>query len=53
MLKNEQFTGKNVLRHNNGEQMRIFLQEACFIKKNGSFNLKVPLFAEKWKNKFA
>ena len=33
--------------------MRFFPSKTGFIKKKQDFNLKVPLFAEKWKNKFA
>jgi len=38
---------------NNSAGLRHFYQIGLFIQKYGSFNLKVPLFVEKRKNKFA
>jgi hypothetical protein len=35
------------------ERMRCFSIKVILVKKNGCFNLKVPLFAEKGQNKFA
>jgi hypothetical protein len=36
-----------------GADVRHFIQNRIFIKKNMSFNLKVALFVEKRQNKFA
>jgi len=38
---------------NNSEGLRHFSQIEFFIQKNGCFNLKAALFAEKRKKKFA
>jgi len=37
----------------NSEHLRYFVQNISFIKKNALFNLKVALFVENRKNKFA
>jgi hypothetical protein len=41
------------LKMRSDEQLRFIQPSPCFIMKSGSFNLKVPLFAENRKNKFA
>jgi hypothetical protein len=38
---------------NSSEQLRHFSQKLIFIQKNHYFDLKVALFVEKRKNKFA
>jgi hypothetical protein len=43
----------NVLKLSIDGQMRHFIKTGGFITKCAHFNLKVPLFVEKRKNKFA
>jgi hypothetical protein len=42
-----------LLKLNNGEEQRLFLRKRTFVQKNACFDLKVSLFVEKRKNKFA
>jgi hypothetical protein len=49
----EQNIQKNKLKPNNGEELRLLSLKQTFIQKNDYFNLKVALFVEKRKNKFA
>jgi hypothetical protein len=37
----------------NSEQLRLFKKDLFFVKKKRHFDLKVPLFAENSKKKFA
>jgi hypothetical protein len=43
----------NQLKVTIGEQLRLLSSKRSFIQKKGHFNLKVALFVEKRKNKFA
>jgi len=49
----EQKFQKISLKSPTGENLRHFDQNATFIQKKCHFNLKVALFVEKRKNKFA
>lgn len=49
----EQKNENKTLKSATGEKLRHFDQNATFIQKKCHFNLKVALFVEKRKNKFA